>query len=365
MRRGSLSLGRIAGIPIFVHWSFFLIIIYFAFTTWRSGEDLYGILAHLGLMMSVFGCVLLHELGHALAARRYGIPTSDITLLPIGGLARLERIPEEPKKELVVAIAGPAVNVVIAAVLYAAVFLLGIFDTGVTQNTNTGMTNSFLLNLGIINLVLVVFNLIPAFPMDGGRVLRALLSMMLNRVKATRIAAAVGQVLAVGFAIWGFTGGQPFMVLIAAFVFFGARMEAKAVATTAYIQGYRVFNAMRTRFQVLQVSDPVAKGVQELLAGSEKEFVVMDGDNFAGLVSRESLMDAMTANRADIPVAAIADKGVTCISPQEELGQAQSILSETGQGLLPVVDEGKVIGVVDSENISEFIMIREAAGGTS
>lgn len=363
MRRGSLSLGRIAGIPIFVHWSFLLIIIYFTFTAWRSGENVYGIFTHLALMMSVFGCVLLHELGHALAARRYGIPTSDITLLPIGGLARLERIPEEPKRELFVAIAGPAVNVAIAAVLYGAVFLLGVFDADISQNPNTGMTDSFLLNLAIINLVLVVFNLIPAFPMDGGRVLRALLSMMLNRVKATKIAAVVGQVLAVGFAIWGFTGAQPFMVLIAVFVFFGARMEAKAVAATAYIQGFRVFNAMRTRFQALQVSDPVAKGVQELLAGGEKELIVMDGERFAGVVSRESLIEAVTANRADRPVAEIADKGVTCISPQEELREAQSILTETGQALLPVVDEGRVIGVVDSENITDFITIREAAGG--
>lgn len=362
MRKGSLSLGSVKGIQLFVHWSFLLLLIYAAFSVWQAGGSLRDIASYIIVLLSVFVCVLLHELGHALTAKRYGIDTTDITLLPIGGLARLTRIPEEPRQELWVALAGPAVNVVIAIVMFSLAYFFGVFGREVIYSDKTGMSDSYVLNLAIVNITLVIFNLIPAYPMDGGRVLRALLAMMMNRVKATKIAAAIGQVLALGLAAFAIYNKQPFLVLIAIFVIFGARMEARSVVAAAGMSGYRVFNAMRSRFPVLQVTDSVTKGVQELLAGGEKDFVVMDGENFAGIVTRDALVQAVADDLAESPVDAITNRQVVWISPNEELQEAQDLLlRNSAQGFLPVIDNGKLLGIVDAENIAELLLIREAA----
>lgn len=359
MRKGSLGLGSIAGIGLYIHWTFLILIGYVAFTTWQFGWV--AVLETIGLVLCVFVCVMLHELGHALTAKRYGIDTTDITMLPIGGLARLTRIPEDPKQELAVAIAGPAVNVAIALVLFLVLLLSGGLS-GITIDGNGDLQAPFLGSLLIANIGLVLFNMIPAFPMDGGRVFRALLSMRINRVKATKIAAVVGQVIAVGFCAWGIMMMQPFLILIAVFVFFGARMEASTVATNAQMHGYKVVNAMRTKFPVLQAGDTITKAVQELLAGGDKDFVVMDGEHFAGLLTRSVLMQAITEGRNDIAIGVITDRDVVTVSPGEKLQDAQEILAGSGQGFLPVIDNGKLLGVVDAENILEFIALREAAG---
>lgn len=360
MRKGSLSLGSVAGIHLYVHWSFLIIIGYVSYIAWREGGTLRSVLFMIGLVLAVFACVLLHELGHALMAKRFGIATTDITLLPIGGLARLARIPEEPKQELWVALAGPAVNVIIAIVLFVAAFLLGELNQPLQENV---VANSFLLTLISANVVLFLFNLIPAFPMDGGRVLRAILAMMMNRVRATRIAAGIGQTLAVAFGIYSISVGNPISVLIALFVFFGARMEASAVMMAAGLKGLTVANAMRIRYPVLQVSDTITKAVQELLAGGDKHFIVMDGDQLAGVVSRDTLVQAVADNLAGSPVSLITQKEVVYVSPKADLKEAQEILAGTTQGFLPVLDNGRLIGVVDAENIAELLMIREAAEG--
>jgi Zn-dependent protease len=226
--RWSLKLGKIAGIEVYLHWTFFLLPGYIFLSDLGRGSGLPVAVQGLVFVLSLFACILLHELGHALAARRYGIPTRDITLLPIGGVARLERMPREPRQELWVAIAGPLVNVAIAAFLFLALkaieytraeFLL-------TQTT-------FLSLLLSTNLLLIAFNLLPAFPMDGGRVLRALLARKLEYVRATRIAARLGQAMAILFMIvgmfgflFGFRAPQPMLVLIGMFIFIGARNEA-------------------------------------------------------------------------------------------------------------------------------------------
>lgn len=361
MKRGSLALGSVSGIKLYIHWTFLILVGWVAISSWRSGAGAFGTLFMLALLLAVFVCVMLHELGHAFAAKRYGIHTTDITLLPIGGLARLERIPEEPKQELVVAIAGPAVNVVIGGLLLAGLYFSGV---GVDLTGEISPQRGFVLYLAYVNIFLVVFNLIPAFPMDGGRVLRAFLAMMMNRVKATRIAARIGQVCAVGFGIYGLMGGQPFLILIALFVFFGARMEAEVVATNAFMEGHKVLNAMRTRFGVLQVTDSLTRAVQELMAGGDKDFVVMDGDHFAGLLTRSAIMKAIYEKNTEVYINDIVNRSVVTIAPGEELKEAQALLSSSGQDFLPVVDRGRVVGIVDADNILEFMMIKEAATGT-
>ena len=216
-------LGRILGIDVFIHWTFYLLLVWIGGSVLLSSGSLVGAMGQVMLVVCVFACVLAHEYGHALAARRYGIPTEDITLFPIGGVARLRSIPERPLQELVVALAGPAVNVVIAALLGFVLFVV----EALQFNLGAGLTWMIQSLLGI-NIALVVFNLLPAFPMDGGRVLRAFLALRMNRVRATDLAASVGKFMAIVFGVLGlFT--NPMLILIAVFVYFGAGAEAAQV----------------------------------------------------------------------------------------------------------------------------------------
>lgn len=217
--RWSMRLGRVLGIELRVHATFALILAWFGYAAFSRTGTLTGAAGGVAIIALLFLCVLLHEYGHALTARRYGIGTRSITLLPIGGVALLERMPRDPRQEIVVALAGPAVNVAIAAVLAAAI--------GLGLLRPSGMTGTLL----AANLMLAAFNLLPAFPMDGGRVLRALLALRLERLRATRIAARIGQVLALGLGLAGFLG-NPFLVLIGVFVWFGARAELASTART-------------------------------------------------------------------------------------------------------------------------------------
>src|SRR3954453_3020834 len=228
----SWKLCRVAGIPIYVHWTFVILIAWVVIGSWLQSNDAIKALEGGGFVLALFGCVVLHELGHALAARRYGVPTADITLLPIGGVARLQRIPEHPTQELVVALAGPAVNVAIVAVLLMA----GVRPRVDPSDGEFLVRAQFLPKLLVVNTFLVLFNLLPAFPMDGGRVLRALLAMRLEYGRATRMAASVGQFMAILFGFLGLAG-NPMLLLIALFVWIGAESEAQMVQEGAPLRG--------------------------------------------------------------------------------------------------------------------------------
>lgn len=228
--RGAWQLGRVAGIVVQVHWTFALLIGWVVLIHLQDGGSAADALRGVALTLAVFLCVVLHEFGHALTARRFGIGTRDITLLPIGGVARLDRMPSDPRQELLVAGAGPAVNVVLALALGAVLVLTGRYASMI-DSARVGA--GFLGQLLLINVVLVVFNLLPAFPMDGGRVLRALLALRWPYVQATRWAATVGQVIAVALGFAGVMLPSFILVLIALFVFSGARAEARMVQAQA------------------------------------------------------------------------------------------------------------------------------------
>ncbi|MFG0255723.1 MAG: site-2 protease family protein [Rhodopirellula sp. JB053] len=213
----SWKLGRFAGIDVRVHWTFLLLPLWVYFSNLASGNGALAATGSVLMVLCVFACVLLHEFGHALTARRFGIPTRDITLLPIGGVASLERMPREPWKELAIAVAGPAVNVVIASVMFATLWLL---------SPLSGTVAAFLYQLAIINVALVVFNMLPAFPMDGGRVLRSILAMRLPYLRATVIAARVGQLTAATFGLLGLIGGNLLLVFVAGFIILAAQGES-------------------------------------------------------------------------------------------------------------------------------------------
>ena len=352
----SPKIGKVSGIEVHVHFTFVLLLVFIGFAYWQSTHQIGAALAGVAFILALFGCVLLHELGHALMARRYGIKTQDITLLPIGGIARLERMPENPIQELWVALAGPAVNVAIAAVLF--LFLSATIGFSAAANLST-VTGSILQRLLAVNLLLAVFNMLPAFPMDGGRVLRALLSTRLGRRRATAIAANVGQFMAIGFGVFGFFY-NPFLVFIAIFVYLGAQAEAGVVEMQSALGKFRVRDAMMTRFRSLATTDTLGKAVEELLAGSQQDFPVMDGDQPVGLLRRNDLVKALSENRRDAKVEDFKCRECESVDGADSLNLTVESMHAKQWATLAVSQAGHVVGLLTLENVSEMILINAA-----
>lgn len=362
----STRVATVAGIGIYIHWTFLLLALWIIYSEFRQGGNLVTSLTTLGFVLSVFACVVLHELGHALTARRYGIGTRDITLLPIGGVASLERIPEEPRQELAIAVAGPAVNVAIAAVLYVLIRVVGgvgLEDllSGRVRLTSYGLGHGvFLANLLVVNLALVVFNLLPAFPMDGGRVLRAALATRLDYARATQIAATVGQGLAILFGFYGFTTGNPFLIFIAFFVYLGAEAEAQAVALRTTFRNVPVREAMMTRFRTLSDTDSLETAVNELLAGAQQDFPVVSDGRLVGLLPRKLLIQSLANGRRVGTVGEAMEREFPVVDHLAPLDQVFERMREQGVVSVPVVQDGQIVGVLTLENIGEWAMIQAA-----
>jgi len=350
------KLARIAGIDVYMHATFLLLIGWVAFSYWTEQGTLQAVLSGVLFILLLFGFVVMHEYGHALTARKFGIKTRDITLYPIGGVARLERMPEKPIEELWVALAGPAVNVVVAILLFG---YLAVTRT-IEPLTNLSVSNGSLIErLMIVNLWLVGFNLIPAFPMDGGRVLRALLGLRMEYVRATQIAANVGQAFAF---VFGFIGliSNPFLVFIALFVWMGASQEASMVQMKNSISGIPVTRAMMTDFQTLSPGDTLARVVGLILAGSQHDFPVIQNDRIVGILDRDTFMSALSAQGQSVPVVEVMRRDISEIDSHEMVDAALIRLQENGSKTLPVTHNGHLVGLVTSENITEYLMIRSA-----
>jgi stage IV sporulation protein FB len=353
----SFRIARIAGIEVRIHVTFLLLLAYFGYQGYMHDHTAAGAVASVVRVLSLFLCVLLHEFGHALAAARYGIRTPDITLLPIGGVARLQRMPDKPLQELVVAIAGPLVNVVIALALLLGFSIRNGLGFGDIDNPNMGL----LPWLMVVNVMLVLFNLIPAFPMDGGRVLRALLAMRFSYARATRIAARVGQVLAFGFGVIGLMG-NPLLILIAIFVYFGAGQEAAAAQMRDLARGVAVNEAMVTDFRTLRVGDTLESAVEALLRTSQHEFPVLDeSGNVVGLLTRNDMIHALRLHGPQVPVVAVMRRDVPSVALGSSFDQAFRTMSETQTPAVLVRDwNGRLVGVITPENVGEMMMVHEA-----
>ncbi len=351
--RWSFRLGTVAGIPLYVHATFPLLLAWVVFLHARQGASLAATLRGLLFVLALFACVVLHEFGHALTARRYGIVTRDITLLPIGGVARLTRMPREPGQELRVALAGPAVNVAIALVLWA---LLALNGGGVAPLQLGVADGPFLQRLLVVNVSLAVFNLLPAFPMDGGRVLRALLATRLTYVRATRIAATAGQGMAL---LFGFVGlmANPLLLFIALFVWIGASQEAAAVEMGSSLAGVPVRSAMLTEFRVLHPEDTLQQAVALILAGSQQDFPVVDQDRVVGLLLRGELIAALSRLGTAASVGSVMRTDFETATSEEALDAALPRL-RTGPGPMPVLEGERLVGLVTSENVGEFLAIQ-------
>ncbi len=350
----SWKLGRYVGIDVYVHATFLLVIGFIGVNYWLTGGGVTAMVEGVLFTLALFGCVLLHEYGHALAARRFGIPTRDITLYPIGGVARLERMPEQPLQELWVALAGPAVNVVIAGGL----FLWLTLTNTLVPLSQLGITEgSTLERLMTVNLSLVVFNLIPAFPMDGGRVLRALLATRLDYTRATQIAALLGQGIAL---IFGFVGlfNNPSLLFIAFFVWIGAAQEAGLAQMKSALNGVPVSRAMLTDFRILSPLEPVTRVVEYILAGSQQDFPVVQDGRVVGLLTRTDLLAALAHNGPVGAVGHIMRRDFHTVSAYDMLTGVYQHLQEQGCHTVPVLHQGQLVGLLTTENIGELLMIQ-------
>ncbi len=376
----SWKIGTIAGIGVYIHWTFLILLGWVGLIHYTSGDDLGDTLHGILFIFALFGIVVLHELGHAMAARRYGIATRDITLLPIGGVARLERMPEEPKQELVVALAGPAVNVALAVLCVAAIFVLaglsnafpalqsGLDDLGFVVEDHKRLPHlselpligvEFLSKMLFVNVVLVVFNMIPAFPMDGGRVLRAILAMRMDYVRATQVAATIGQGIAI---LFGFVGlfYNPFLVFIALFVWMGAASESSLAQIKAGLQGIPVAQAMLTNFETLSPDDRLSRVAEHIIAGSQHDFPVQEQGSVVGMLTKTDLLKLLAEVGSDEVVGNVMRREFESAEPSDMLESILLKMQSSGCGSLPVVRGSQLVGMITMENVGEYLALRSA-----
>lgn len=355
--RWSFTVLRVAGIEVKLHVTFLLLLVWIGmmhYTRGGPGAALFGLL----FILLLFGSVLLHEFGHALAARRYGIETPDITLLPIGGVARLKRMPDDPGQELVVALAGPAVNVGIALVLFLAIGTMA----GPEQMARPGRGVAALLaQLLTVNVALVLFNLLPAFPMDGGRVLRAFLAMRMSYVRATTIASRVGQGMAF---LFGFVGlfFNPLLVFIALFVYLGATQEAAATQMRDVSESLPLAAAMVTEFRSLPPEATLGDAADLLLRTHQHDFPVVDAAGAVrGVLTRDGLIAALRLQGSDTAVGSAMRTNIPLVSWRVPFAEAFRLMQDCRCPALPVTDDhGRLVGLLTPENVGEMMMIHGA-----
>ena len=354
--RWSWKLITVAGIDVYLHGTFLLLIAFVAFSDLVAGQGAVAMVRGTGLILAVFTMVVLHEFGHALMARRFGVRTRDITLLPIGGVARLEKMPEQPGQQLLVALAGPAVNLGIALVLFGLVLLR---DVPVGFEGVRHATGPLLTQLMWINVSLAAFNLLPGYPMDGGRVLRALLAMRMAPEQATQTAARVGQGVAVIFGLVGLFV-SPFLMVIAVIVWLGAQAEHTASTVKVALAGLSVRHGMITDFRAVSPVDPLSRAVDLILAGFQQDFPVMDGTRLVGVLTHGDVLRGLTEHGTNLPVRRAMRRDFETASPSDALDGALGRMRQDDCRVLMVVENEKVVGLLTVANIGELLALDAA-----
>src|SRR5829696_1558129 len=361
---GSFKIGRAFGIDVKVHWSFFLLLAFFGYLTFRNSGSLVDALVTVGIVVALFFCVLLHEYGHALLAIRLGSEVQDITLLPIGGLARMKSLPERPIDEVKVAVAGPLVNVVLAPVFFGLALLFGgrlLVPTDILSGVGASCKNY--VALGTINVALVVFNLIPAFPMDGGRVLRGLLATRLGPVRATNISSTIGQGFAVLFILLGLFSNNFLLAIVGFFVFLGASGEAQLVRQREQMRGLTVSDVMGTKGRTETVTPYHNFGqiLDSVIHGYQEDFPVLDEEGtLVGIITRDEIMAAAHSPDRYATVRDLMKTEFPTISPDADLfTDGNRVLQESGLRALPVLKDGNLVGMLTVDDVGQAALLRD------
>lgn len=379
--KGSIQIAKFFGIPVQVHWTFTLIFVYVFYEGMGNSMSWTEMGWVMAFVLALFACVVLHEFGHALTARRFGVDTRDIILSPIGGVARLDRLPEQPMHEFLVAIAGPMVNIAIGALLSIIPLLsseesrrnfVNFFMQVLYPQSNFFVSDPtpfqyFVFGMVALNIVLAVFNLLPAFPMDGGRVLRALLSLRLGRLRATQIAVYVGQLFAVVLVVAGLWYMHFITALIGLFVFFTAANEYRMVKLDGVLEGRMVRDVLRTQYTKLYSKDPLSLAMGPLSQGVERNFLVFDEwQNLLGILQEESILEAAKkeneGEQGPVLAGQLASNEFESILASDSLKFLFPKIQWKGHRILPVYDKGKLVGVVDRSALNNFISLQVRLG---
>jgi Zn-dependent protease len=351
-RRWAWRVGSIAGISLYIHATFVLLLVWIAMSHFGAGHDLVVALQGLLLVVSVFAIVVLHELGHALVARRFGIPTRDITLYPIGGIARLERMPEKPSQELLVAIAGPAVNAVLALAIYIGLQLSGAGTTG----NPLAIGGAFALQLMWINISLGAFNLLPAFPMDGGRALRATLGFWMTRHRATVSAVRIARWLAVAMGIAGLLW-NPMLAVIAMFVWIAAGQELVADQVKTVLRGASVADAMVTELETLAPDTGLGTAASKLVTGFQHDFPVVEDDRVVGMLTHDDVLRGLHTHRPGLTVGDVMHRQYPIAGADDDLEGTLGRLVPDGSPVV-VLHDNRLVGLLDPEHVGALLAIR-------
>jgi Zn-dependent protease len=350
----SKKIGRFYDIDVYVHPTFYLLIAWIVFAHMLAGETVGATVSGVIFVLLIFVCVVLHEYGHALTARKFNVKTRDITLYPIGGVARLEKMPEEPIEELWVALAGPAVNVVIAIGLAG---WLAVSRSFVPVDELTLTSGSMVERLMIVNIFLVVFNLLPAFPMDGGRVLRAILAHNMDYVQATQIAAQIGKGMALLFGFAGFFV-SPILLFIAFFVWIGASGEASQVQIRQLLRGVPLSDVLITDYEAVSPGESLDQLRERFVSGNQSAYPVVEEGAVVGIVTQQQLVEQLHGKTSETPVREIMQTDVVELDVHDMLEPALQKLQEAGQSIAPVMDDGRIAGIVTDERTGRFLMFR-------
>lgn len=349
----SINIGKIAGIDLKIHLTFILLLLGVAISGLTAGETSLETLMNFTLVLALFLFVILHEFGHALMARQFGIPTQDITLLPIGGLARLDHMPEEPLKEFLVAIAGPLVNVILAGLIAGGLALTGFFSQALSLNL---IANNFWMQLLLANVVLVIFNIIPAFPMDGGRMLRALLGLVMDRVKATKVAAGVGRGFAVILGVVGMFFNT-WLILTSIFVWWSAGAEAQAETIKAGLNGLSVRDVLVNLFYQVEANQPLTTVYELTQSTGQRDMPVTSNGHLLGVIRQEDLKKSIERLGGRAPAYAAIGVEPQGLDPQTPVNDILPRFSECSTQ--PVIEKGQLIGLVTPQSVQQMIWLRD------
>ena len=365
---GVFEIGQFSGIKVKAHWTFLLLLVFVAFVGYQASGSPVGALTAAVTVVALFFCVLLHEFGHSLVAQRLGLKVQGITLLPIGGVSALESLPDKPADEAKVTIAGPLVSVALALILGAVGVSLGAEpDVPTDMLGRIGSVGQFFLYLAFLNVVLAVFNLLPAFPLDGGRLLRALLATRLGPVLATNIASSIGQVLAAALFLVGLLGGDVLLVIVAVFVFFGATAEASSVREKERTSGLTVYDVMGTkaRTQTVTPSHTFEQVLDSVVHGYQEDFPVLDHGKLVGEITRDEIMAAAHSPQRYQSVRDLMKTDVPTVSPEADLFEGGlHLLQQSGLRALPVTHEGELVGMFTVEDVAKASLLRRTANGS-